>query len=408
MKNILILDWSQEWRGYILDASRELGLNVYLILDRDRKLPDDIVDVYIIKDLYVNPVQWKDKICEFAVKSNIDGVFTNEDELSELASHIAKELKLVGPSPKSVRISMNKWETRNHLSKYNIPMPKYRKASTYDEFKEAVYDLGLPLVVKPIDGNFSMGASKVENLSELGSAWYTAYKATEDSPSLTREVIVEEYLDDEGRVITFESAIIDNIIYPVAITEELQFSIVKNNCKQFLYHGGLVPARVNTSISNDIIKVSTEILNALELNNVITHIEYKITKDGVRLLEVNPRMAGGFVPVLCKMALGIDLAKVALNIAMGDKPVIKKQKIKYVGIKYYQVLKEGVVTNILGKNEMLNSPYVVDGNIIIKKGDYVKIGELPCLAYVITQHTNPESALENSKKALSKLIINIE
>lgn len=56
----------------------------------------------------------------------------------------------------------------------SLPTPAWRTPTSLDDCRQAVVDLGLPLMVKPSLEGSSVGISKVEKVEELASAWTTA------------------------------------------------------------------------------------------------------------------------------------------------------------------------------------------------------------------------------------------
>src|SRR5699024_109480 len=102
------------------------------------------------------------------------------------------------------------------------PMPFYKKISSFNDLKKIVEQNQLPLVLKPIDGNFSNGAVKIDDNTSIKEAWDFAYKGTLDSPSGSRELIVEEYLSDDNKLISCEAVIVNDKIEIIGLTEERQ------------------------------------------------------------------------------------------------------------------------------------------------------------------------------------------
>ena len=51
----------------------------------------------------------------------------------------------------------------------------------------------------------------------------------------------------------------------------------------------------------------SQALRALGLGWGPAHVELRLTQDGPRIVEVNPRLAGGMIPRMVEEALGIDL-----------------------------------------------------------------------------------------------------
>ena len=93
-------------------------------------------------------------------------------------------------------ISSDKDLTKRLLTLCSIPVPEGQIAKTADEAWEAAQDIGLPVVVKPLDGNRGWGVSLDVNTEEgVRKAWVAAEK--EGS-----EVLIERYVrGDEHRVL---------------------------------------------------------------------------------------------------------------------------------------------------------------------------------------------------------------
>lgn len=93
-------------------------------------------------------------------------------------------------------ISSDKDLTKRLLTQCGIPVPEGQIVKTADEAWEAAQDIGLPVVVKPLDGNRGWGVSLDVNTEEgVRTAWTAAEK--EGS-----EVLIERYVrGDEHRVL---------------------------------------------------------------------------------------------------------------------------------------------------------------------------------------------------------------
>ena len=93
-------------------------------------------------------------------------------------------------------ISSDKDLTKRLLTQCGIPVPEGQIVKTADEAWEAAQDIGLPVVVKPLDGNRGWGVSlDVNTEAAVRQAWMAADK--EGS-----EVLIERYVrGDEHRVL---------------------------------------------------------------------------------------------------------------------------------------------------------------------------------------------------------------
>lgn len=93
-------------------------------------------------------------------------------------------------------IASDKAMTKSLLMSCGLPVPDGEIAATPEAAWEAAQELGVPVVVKPLDGNRGRGVTLNLNLQqEIETAWHTAHAESD-------EVIVEGYIEgDEYRVL---------------------------------------------------------------------------------------------------------------------------------------------------------------------------------------------------------------
>ncbi|WP_167553339.1 ATP-grasp domain-containing protein [Evansella clarkii] len=411
MKKLLILDWSNNWRFYITNALEQLDCKVYLVMEENRPTPEFVVDELIIKDLYLEPLKHKREIISFIEEKGIDYIFTTEDELVELAATIAKEKRFITCPPEIVSLCMNKWEVRKKLEDNKMPMPFYKKVSSFNDFKEIIEQNTYPLVLKPIDGNFSNGAVKIDDNTSIKEAWDFAYKGTWDSPSGSRELIIEEYVSDDNKLISCEAIISNDRIDIIGLTEERQLKMGGKHIQKFIYDLLVVPAQIDESVQLKICDETKKIINILGLENCVVHVEFKIKDGEPKFIELNPRMAGGFVPELYRLAFGIDLAKIALMIACGEKiyeQELKKKHSKVSCVKFILPNTNGVIKNITYDKNIILKNNIDKFNLVLNKGDKFVFGELFGVGYVITTGSNADISIHQALNVSNNIKVVME
>jgi biotin carboxylase len=67
-----------------------------------------------------------------------------------------------------------------------------------------------------------------------------------------------------------------------------------------------------------ILRRVTEVHRRLGLATGVTHAEFRLTAKGIRLVEVNARLAGDMIPLLVRLAIGTDVPRVAAALACGQ------------------------------------------------------------------------------------------
>ncbi|WJE39894.1 ATP-grasp domain-containing protein [Bacillus safensis] len=306
---------------------------------------------------------------------------------------------------------MNKWEVRKKLEDNKMPMPFYTKVSSFNDLKKITEQNTYPLVIKPIDGNFSNGAVKIDDNTSIKEAWDFAYKGTLNSPSGSRELILEEYVSDDNKLISCEAIIVNDRIDIIGLTEERQIKIRGKHIQKFIYDLLVVPAQIDENIQLKICDETKEIINILGLKNCVVHVEFKIKDGEPRFIELNPRMAGGFVPELYILAFGIDLAKIALKIAFGEKiyeQELKKKHSKVSCVKFILPNADGVIENITYDKSVLLKNNIDKFNLVLNKGDKFVFGELFGVGYVITTGYNTDIAVQQAVKVSNNIKVVME
>ncbi len=90
-------------------------------------------------------------------------------------------------------IAMDKWRTKMIWLANGLPTPRYRMLSANDDWKAVAQDLGLPLIVKPVNEGSTLGLTKVTDASQLPGAYELAAKKFHDMALAERFVDGPEY-----------------------------------------------------------------------------------------------------------------------------------------------------------------------------------------------------------------------
>ncbi len=98
----------------------------------------------------------------------------------------------VVPSAKAANFTMNRKAIRDLAAKdLGVKTAKYRYASTLEEMKAAVAEIGIPCVVKPLMSSSGKGQSTVKSEEDIEKSWDAAASKGRGD---TGEVIIEEFI----------------------------------------------------------------------------------------------------------------------------------------------------------------------------------------------------------------------
>lgn len=104
----------------------------------------------------------------------------------------------VVPSARAANFTMNRKAIRDLASRdLGLKTARYAYATSESEFMEALSDIGIPCVVKPLMSSSGKGQSTVRSAADAQRAWTYAM---EGSRGDVREVIVEEFIPFESEI----------------------------------------------------------------------------------------------------------------------------------------------------------------------------------------------------------------
>ncbi len=118
-------------------------------------------------------------------------------EIEAIATDTLLELEAEGftviPTARAAKLTMNREGIRRLASEeLGIKTSPYRFAATREEFDQAIEEIGLPCVVKPIMSSSGKGQSTIKQGSDIDIAWNTAQEGGRTGAG---KVIVEGFID---------------------------------------------------------------------------------------------------------------------------------------------------------------------------------------------------------------------
>jgi biotin carboxylase len=313
-KLLLLASGDEEYRGYMLKR---------------------LAESYTISLLSPDPLTWeRSHIADYALIAADDepGIFRQADSLAarhrfagvltyhepcvELAARIALHLGLPHCDPVAIGRCRDKLGSRVAFAEAGIPSARFALAKTAEEATKAAAALGWPVVVKPRSLSASFGVTLVHDPAVLETAFWRAYEMTLPEPwAHKRGVLIEEYLD--GPEISVDSLVQGGLAKPAVYARK------RLGPPPFFEEVGHVvgPAEQIVDEPEVIAELVVAAHTALGLDNVATHAEIRLTRDGPRMIEINGRTGGDLIPYLGELAVGVDVVSAAGRLAVGDSSV---------------------------------------------------------------------------------------
>ena len=293
----------------------------------------------------------------------VAGVTSSSEYSIATASEVARGWGLPHPDPDAVRACRDKHTQRVRLAEAGVPGPAFGAATTPDEAVAAAGRIGLPVVVKPVAGSGSIGVRRCASLAEVAAAASAVLDVDPVTLALPpqRAVVVEEYLvGDEYSVETLDTTI-------VGITRKYL-----GPEPYFVETGHDFPAVLPVGERSAIGGAAVAALRALGLGWGAAHVElrHRATAGAgeARIVEVNPRLAGGMIPRMVAEATGIDMIDFMVARAAGRASVPRPTRYRSAAIRFLVAPADGRFDGVDGLDEARARPGVVEVGLVREPG----------------------------------------
>ena len=293
----------------------------------------------------------------------VAGVMSSSDYFVAAAATVAAALGLAGPSPEAMCAVRDKFVQRTRLEAAGVPVPQYRYATAASRAASAAEAIGYPVVLKPCSGSGSYGVKLCVTGAEVEAHAKTllAITANERGQPLPPGILVEELaVGPEYSIETFNTSV-------VGITAKHLGAL-----PHFVEVGHDFPAELGKASYDALARTAVNALAALGLGWGPSHIEARITSSGPRIIEVNPRLAGGFIPELVRLALGIDLIALTVSAVAGKQPRIQKTANRHASIRFLLPPRPGKFMGISSGVAASQLPGGLQLSIYRKPGEQVR------------------------------------
>ncbi|MGY2032078.1 ATP-grasp domain-containing protein [Nocardia gipuzkoensis] len=336
---------------------------------------------------------------------SFDGVLSSCDYYLPTVAAIAADLDLPGPAREAVAAACHKHRTRALCRAAAVPGPAFAVAEEWDEAVSAATEIGYPLVVKPVDLCGGMYVRRVDDEEQLRAAVerIAGFPVNARGQARAPQILLEECLD--GAEYSVETVTVRGRTTVVGVTDKRL-----TGAPAFIEAGHMFPAALTADEQAAVSAVACAAITALGLDDTVAHTEVKLTGDGPRLIEVNPRPAGNRITELIRRVTGIDLAAVHAHIAAGGTPDLTPRPtgIGSAAIAFAVADRAGVLTAISGAEHWADDPHVVE-HTLAEPGTRVRVAtdNNTYLGHVMVVDERAGAAGDLACDRIDKLVVDV-
>ncbi|MBW8351978.1 ATP-grasp domain-containing protein [Bacillus sp. IITD106] len=384
-----------------IKAAEQLGYFTVLFTKKERQIQqrEEYTDVHemILIDTE-NFSEMKKEINQLKQRGHdIKTIVSFLDSNVRIASLLCDEFCENYTSSKAIQIMENKEETRSFLKEKSYT-PKFFILKPGESIDTISEKMNYPLIVKFPKSTGSKDVIYAANKAELKKHTLSLQEKNPDEP-----MIVEEYV--EGKQYLVEAIVHNNKIMIAGIIEQ---DIIRG--RRFIITGYGVIVEPSVRLKNRIERLLNSVVSKFNIKNGVLHIEFRNTSNGLKLIEINPRISGGAMNSMLKAAFGYNLVEESLKLFLGETPSLERKEKNHVYTQYLIVTKKGILEKVTGRKRAQRSEGVVEVFIKPRKGARLtpplSLGHR--YAYVITKGKSIDEAKRLAKKAASEITFHLK
>ncbi|HEY3465149.1 MAG TPA: ATP-grasp domain-containing protein, partial [Amycolatopsis sp.] len=303
-------------------------------------------------------------------------VLTGAEGIIASTARVAELLGVARCPADALTLAHDKFAVRQALAEAGLPGPRAALFADAGDAARIAEEVGLPAIVKPVNGAASTLVRTVSTVEELAAAYdLLATRLPENADARyhrplpngldpRRVFLVEGLL--RGPEYAVDVLVRDGMAETVTVVGKPLIDERKFELGMVVPPFGLTDERAAAIRS----AASAAVL-ALGLNQTCAHVEVIDDADrGPVVVEVNAgRPAGGAQPALLKLATGIDVTAEAVSLALGTPPPARGTGLP-VPVGYLIVYAEGSgrLVRVEGTAEVADLPEVLEVVTIVSPG----------------------------------------
>ena len=309
----------------------------------------------------------------------------------KFSAYLVDLLKAKGNNTKSINTAMNKFESRNIFNSVSEIKIQNAIVNKIEDIEIFINENGTS-VLKPIYGTASKSVIKINSFKENKAA---VKKLMQDCSD--QNLIIEEFVD--GSEYALEGNLINSELKKIIIFDK-PINYKEPYFEESIY---IAPTEIPDKTQKEIVNLVGKACKELGLKNGPVHVEFKIHKNEIFIIEINPRMIGG----LCSRCLSfglfkISLEEIALHAFLNDELKSIDLLSNFVGVLMIQTPISGKFISI-NKSELENINNVSGVEITVSENS--DLLEPPFgdkyLGFVFSQGESKEKVMESLTLAMN-------
>lgn len=262
----------------------------------------------------------KEAVLRELEREKIDFVQAGREYSVDIADEMARQLcpKYANASSTSFQ-RMNKYEMQEAVRKAGLRAAlqyKINAAALSQEDIKQLKKFHFPVIVKPLEASGSLGVKVCSTIDDIHKSLKEVMGKTTPMGSAVEGVVVQELLKGDEYIvdsISLEGNHVNTCIFRYG-------KILHHQVPIYRYVDVIDFESKEAKLCSDYIK---KVLDAIGLNNGLSHAELFLTPEGACLVEVNPRISGmsGFLNHVARRVFGVNQVDILAEVIKEKKAI---------------------------------------------------------------------------------------
>lgn len=356
----------------LVKLAKEMGIYTIVADDRENGAAKDIADEKVL--ISTADIE---ALAQYVRNNRIDGVFCSPSEFN-----IRNAIRLCRRTGLPFYADQQQWDACNNKRTFkqhclNNGLP-YITDHFYAGNDRSIVcsDCRFPVIVKPVDGSGSQGVSVCNSAAELNDAIDKALQY-----SRSESIIIEQYLDNGGRLFSFRYLLNEGEYYPYLLMDTY---IADPENKQYLISSfSLAPSEHTQEFMEQADGKIRATIREMGLKNGTVFAQTIPYEGDFYCHDMGYRLSGGITYHLSETLTGINDMKMMLRNALGGPLATQEElarinltpKGKIVG-QLMVPLMAGTIASIAGMDKLKDDPTVLSYIQYYRVGDTIREQDL--------------------------------
>lgn len=312
---LLVLGWRMRFRPNVVESLERSGVVLLIVNDRPLEpVPTFATAVHVIPGLFEPGYDDDRAVAALAANAGCQGILTFDDELCLIAALASRRAGLPGPPPDAVRTALGKAASRAALRREGVPSTGFAVLGA-GEGTSVSAAFSYPFVVKPGALSGGQGVYLVDDETQAAEAIRRCRSLAIEGPVERDQVLVEEYVDGDN--FTVEIVLAGATPHVLGVLDATYGLIDEQGLLRFTMCTYSCPTALPPALRAEVVDVAERAVAACGLADTFVHVELRHSATGFRVIELNPRAAGSYIPEMVLLTEGQDYVGSAVAVAMG-------------------------------------------------------------------------------------------